>query len=256
MVRTSAETQRHPALPRALGIVCSPWATRGRCRPLADCVDVAEGGGASAASCARGHLPRGGGRGGRAWAAARSGVHGYRQGAHAHGRLQNAERTGSSRKGCRYTRMYAYTSTRTRVYVFGSPSRIRLVYAYAYTFPCARVNAVSGPFCREYRLLAATTRLQCLQSAGRVYVRCTASTDYTWVNGYVHSVYKPCRTCTRIRRASVYIWQQGASCRGRAVRWGSSSSTCPGSVSASINEVWRLLMSWSLLRREGSGLAG
>ena len=79
--------------------------------------------------------------------------------------------------------------------------------AYAYTCPCARANAVRGPFC--YCLFAPTTCRQCLQLAGRVYLWCTASTDYTQVNVYVNGVYKLCTgstDCTHMRRRRVHVY--------------------------------------------------
>ena len=102
-------------------------------------------------------------------------------------------------EGCTYTCVHVYTYTRIRIYV--------------YTCPCAWVNAVSGPFLREgtfgplpkYCLFASTTCRQCLQLAGRVYLWCTVSTDYTRVNVYVHSVYyTQCPPTIRIRIRRAY----------------------------------------------------
>ena len=58
--------------------------------------------------------------------------------------------------------------------------------------PCARVNAVSGPFCREggrLYLRVYKTRPQCLQYAGRVHLWCI---DYPRVSGCVRRAYRLC----------------------------------------------------------------
>ena len=59
--------------------------------------------------------------------------------------------------------------------------------------PCARVNGVRKYSVPKYCLFASTTCQQCLQLAGRVYLWCTVSRNYTQVNVCVHSVYKLCK---------------------------------------------------------------
>ena len=58
-------------------------------------------------------------------------------------------------------------------------------------------------------LSASTTCQQCLQLAGRVYLWCTVSTDYTRVAVSVHSVYKLCTgsTCMHsVYRLNMYAY--------------------------------------------------
>ena len=70
--------------------------------------------------------------------------------------------------------------------------RIR-TYLYANTYS-ARIR-VNMPMCtgkhrlrtvfQDYCVFASTPCPQCLQIAGRFYLRCTVSTDYTWANVYL-----------------------------------------------------------------------